>query len=71
MKCLFGEYWKQHTVIPPPWTVVSIIRCCVKHWIAAVSESFKSRKMIDILKILLEDFLDKGGVLFNFALLRY
>ncbi|XP_074101582.1 swt1 RNA endoribonuclease isoform X2 [Cotesia typhae] len=43
MKNLYGETWERHTIIQPPWTVQTVLKCASKHWIAAVSDSFERR----------------------------
>ncbi|KAF7387208.1 hypothetical protein HZH68_012885 [Vespula germanica] len=40
MKNLFGETWEKYTIIKPPWTVLCVLKCSIKHWIAAISEAF-------------------------------
>lgn len=60
MHALYGDSWERHVIIRPPWTVVTVFQCAVKHWIAAVSESFL-RKAEIILKELLQIFREMSG----------
>ncbi|KAH0535413.1 uncharacterized protein LOC123266943 [Cotesia glomerata] len=53
MKNLYGETWERHTIIRPPWTVLTVLKCANKHWIAAVSDSFE-RRAESILKDLVQ-----------------
>lgn len=55
MKNLYGDTWEKYTILRPPWTIVDVLKCAVKHWIAAVSEAF-DRRAEPILKELLEIF---------------
>lgn len=55
MQNLFGDHWEKYTIIRPPWSVTDVLKCAVKHWMAAVSESFL-RRAESILKELLEIF---------------
>ncbi|XP_078040802.1 swt1 RNA endoribonuclease isoform X2 [Augochlora pura] len=57
---LYGASWEEYVIMKPPWTVVTVLQCAIKHWIAAVSESFM-RKAETILKELLQIFRDKSG----------
>ncbi|KZC08401.1 Transcriptional protein SWT1 [Dufourea novaeangliae] len=57
---LYGQSWEKHVIIRPPWTTVTVLQCAIKHWIAAVSESF-SRKAETILKELLQIFKTTCG----------
>lgn len=41
MKNLFNAHWEKYILIKPPWTVNTVLKCAIKHWIAAVNESFK------------------------------
>ena len=52
MHSLYGESWEKRVIIRPPWTVITVLQCAIKHWIAAISESFM-RKAEAILKELL------------------
>ncbi|OAD53425.1 Transcriptional protein SWT1, partial [Eufriesea mexicana] len=36
MYTLYGESWEKYVVIRPPWTTVTVLKCAVKHWIAAI-----------------------------------
>ncbi|XP_011135656.1 transcriptional protein SWT1 isoform X2 [Harpegnathos saltator] len=38
----FGEEWETYVIIKPPWTVVTALKCIVKHWIAAINGSFQT-----------------------------
>ncbi|XP_026299733.1 transcriptional protein SWT1 [Apis mellifera] len=55
MHTLYGDSWEKYVIIKPPWTTVTVLQCAVKHWIAAISESFE-RKAEIILKELLQIF---------------
>ncbi|XP_043248573.1 transcriptional protein SWT1 isoform X1 [Colletes gigas] len=57
---LYGDTWQKYVIIKPPWTVITVLQCALKHWIAAVSESFL-RKAEDILRELLQIFKDVSG----------
>ncbi|XP_076649695.1 swt1 RNA endoribonuclease isoform X1 [Halictus rubicundus] len=60
MHALYGDSWERHVIIRPPWTVVTVFQCAIKHWIAAVSESFL-RKAEVVVKELLQIFRDMSG----------
>ncbi|CAL7939993.1 unnamed protein product [Xylocopa violacea] len=60
MHALYGESWEKHVLIKPPWTTITVLQCAIKHWIAAVSESFH-RKAEVILKDLLQIFKSSSG----------
>ncbi|XP_046833779.1 transcriptional protein SWT1-like isoform X4 [Vespa crabro] len=62
MKNLFGETWEKYTIIKPPWTILCVLKCAIKHWIAAISDAF-DRQAEHLLKELLEIFrtMPKGG----------
>ncbi|XP_035728907.1 transcriptional protein SWT1-like isoform X4 [Vespa mandarinia] len=62
MKNLFGETWEKYTIIKPPWTILCVLKCAIKHWIAAISDAF-DRQAENLLKELLEIFrtMPKGG----------
>lgn len=60
MYTLYGESWDKYVVVKPPWTAASVLKCAVKHWIAAISESFQ-RKAEVILKELFEIFENATG----------
>nr|XP_050861603.1 transcriptional protein SWT1-like isoform X7 [Vespula vulgaris] len=55
MKNLFGENWETYTIVKPPWTVLCVLKCAIKHWIAAISEAF-DKQAEHLLKELLEIF---------------
>ncbi|XP_033340043.1 swt1 RNA endoribonuclease isoform X2 [Megalopta genalis] len=57
---LYGGSWEKHVIVEPPWTAVTVLQCAIKHWIAAVSESFQ-RKGEAVLKELLQIFRDRSG----------
>lgn len=59
MSALYGESWEKYVILKPPWTVVTVLQCAVKHWIAAVSESFRREAEV-ILKELLQIFKDRS-----------
>ncbi|XP_011863191.1 PREDICTED: transcriptional protein SWT1-like [Vollenhovia emeryi] len=57
MSQIFGEAeWKIYVIIKPPWTTVTALKCAIKHWIAAINESFERRAEY-LLKELLEAFV--------------
>ncbi|XP_070164450.1 transcriptional protein SWT1 [Polyergus mexicanus] len=63
MSEIYGEAeWKLYVIIKPPWTIVTALKCAIKHWIAAINESFQ-RCAEYILKELLQGFeyLPVGG----------
>nr|XP_012138149.1 PREDICTED: transcriptional protein SWT1 isoform X1 [Megachile rotundata] len=60
MHALYGDSWEKYVIIKPPWTTVTVLQCAIKHWIAAVSESFL-RRAETILKELLEIFKETSG----------
>ncbi|KOX69394.1 Transcriptional protein SWT1, partial [Melipona quadrifasciata] len=39
MCALYGTSWEKYVILKPPWTVVTVLQCAVKHWIAAVIEN--------------------------------
>ncbi|KAL6442894.1 hypothetical protein ACFW04_002740 [Cataglyphis niger] len=56
MSEIYGEVeWKLYVIIKPPWSVVTALKCAIKHWIAAINESFQ-RYAEHILKELLQVF---------------
>ncbi|EFN66674.1 Uncharacterized protein C1orf26 [Camponotus floridanus] len=56
MSEIYGEAeWKFYIIIKPPWTTVTALKCAIKHWIAAINESFH-RRAEHILKELLLAF---------------
>lgn len=55
MKKLYDETWEKYVIIKPPWTVTCVLKCAIKHWIAATSEVF-DRDALNFLKELLEMF---------------
>nr|XP_031846667.1 uncharacterized protein LOC116433086 [Nomia melanderi] len=60
MHGLYGELWENYVIIKPPWTAVTVLQCAIKHWIAAVNESFL-RKAELVLKELLQIFKNTSG----------
>ncbi|XP_053970494.1 transcriptional protein SWT1 isoform X1 [Hylaeus volcanicus] len=60
MHALYGEPWEKYAIVKPPWTIINVLQCAIKHWIAAVSESFL-RKGENVLKELLQLFRDTSG----------
>ncbi|XP_014237391.1 transcriptional protein SWT1-like [Trichogramma pretiosum] len=58
MNILFGDGWESHVIIRPPWSVIDALKCALKHWMAAVSESFTRKtestlkELFDCLKII-------------------
>lgn len=65
MRTLYGESWEKYVIIKPPWTIITVLQCAIKHWIAAVSESF-IRRAEATLKELLQIFKDTSGKFINF-----
>ncbi|XP_043514148.1 transcriptional protein SWT1 isoform X1 [Frieseomelitta varia] len=59
MGALYGASWEKYVILKPPWTVETVLQCAVKHWIAAVSESFRREAEV-ILKELLQIFKDRS-----------
>ncbi|XP_043286285.1 transcriptional protein SWT1 [Venturia canescens] len=55
MQNLYNDTWEKYVFIKPPWSVYGVLRCAIKHWIAAVSDSF-TKKAENLLKELLEAF---------------
>ncbi|KYQ55450.1 Uncharacterized protein C1orf26 [Trachymyrmex zeteki] len=56
MSEIYGEAeWKVYVIIKPPWNTVTALKCAIKHWIAAISESFQRRAEC-FLKELLDAF---------------
>ncbi|XP_012287331.1 transcriptional protein SWT1 [Orussus abietinus] len=53
MQKLYGDLWEKYTIIKPPWSCVDVLKCALKHWIAAVGESFL-RRAESLLKDLLQ-----------------
>lgn len=53
MRNLFGDGWERYTIIRPPWSTVDVLKCAIKHWMAAVSESF-----MRIADLILKELLD-------------
>lgn len=61
----YGEAeWKIYVIIKPPWTMITALKCAIKHWIAAINESFQRRAEY-ILKELQDAFLHVPGILIN------
>ncbi|KYN17127.1 Uncharacterized protein C1orf26 like protein [Trachymyrmex cornetzi] len=57
MSEIYGEAeWQIYVIIKPPWTTVTALKCAIKHWIAAISESFQRRDAERLLKELLDTF---------------
>lgn len=68
MRELYGESWEKYVVIKPPWTAVTVLHCAIKHWIAAISESFL-RRAEPILKELMQEFKRISGNFDNFVII--
>ncbi|XP_044014421.1 transcriptional protein SWT1 [Aphidius gifuensis] len=49
LKNLYNHHWEKYVLIKPPWTINTVLKCAIKHWIAAVNESF-IRKGENIIK---------------------
>ncbi|XP_015191410.1 PREDICTED: transcriptional protein SWT1-like isoform X2 [Polistes dominula] len=62
MKKLYDESWEKYVIVKPPWTIMCVLKCAIKHWIAATSEVF-DREALNLLKELSEMFKEfsKGG----------
>ncbi|XP_011053812.1 PREDICTED: transcriptional protein SWT1 [Acromyrmex echinatior] len=57
MSEIYGEAeWHVYVIIKPPWTTITALKCAIKHWIAAISESFQRRDAECLLKELLDTF---------------
>jgi len=62
MSEIYGEAeWKIYVAIKPPWTTVTALKCAIKHWIAAINESFQ-RRAEHVLKELLDAFVHIPGI---------
>lgn len=62
MSEIYGETeWKIYVIIKPPWTIITALKCAIKHWIAAINESFQRRAEY-ILKELLDTFTYIPGI---------
>lgn len=62
MSEIYGEAeWKVYVIIKPPWNTVTALKCAIKHWIAAISESFQRRAEC-FLKELLDAFEHTPGI---------
>ncbi|XP_046735272.1 transcriptional protein SWT1 isoform X2 [Diprion similis] len=51
MEKLFGENWERHAIIQPPWSVIDVLKCTSKHWIAAISDAFVRRAETVVMKL--------------------
>ncbi|KAJ8668678.1 hypothetical protein QAD02_010341 [Eretmocerus hayati] len=62
MENLFGSRWEMHVIIRPPWTVKTVLKCAIKHWMAAVSEAFarKAEPMLRDLQVCINSTPDEG-----------
>ncbi|XP_012257313.2 transcriptional protein SWT1 isoform X1 [Athalia rosae] len=40
MENLYEKNWEKHTIVQPPWSVMDVLKCATKHWIAAISNAF-------------------------------
>ncbi|XP_012060914.1 PREDICTED: transcriptional protein SWT1 [Atta cephalotes] len=56
MSEIYGEAWHVYVIIKPPWTTVTALKCAIKHWIAAINESFQRRDVERLFKELLDSF---------------
>jgi len=62
MSEIYGEAeWKIYVAIKPPWTIITALKCAIKHWIAAINESFQ-RRAEHVLKELLDAFVHIPGI---------
>ncbi|XP_031784912.1 transcriptional protein SWT1 isoform X2 [Nasonia vitripennis] len=43
MEGLFGNRWEMHCIVRPPWSILTVLKCALKHWMAVVSDSFTRR----------------------------
>lgn len=69
MEVLYGESWEKYVIMKPPWTAITVLQCAIKHWMAAVSESFR-RKAVFILKEFLQIFKNVSGNFINFVSMK-
>ncbi|XP_032663477.1 transcriptional protein SWT1 isoform X2 [Odontomachus brunneus] len=62
MSEIYGPEWETYVIIKPPWNIVTVLKCIIKHWIAAINESFHryaeltTRELLEIF-----DHLPVGG----------
>lgn len=64
MSDIYGPDWEMFVIIKPPWTIITALKCAIKHWIAAISESFQKRHSVFILKELLQAFEYLPGIIY-------
>lgn len=62
MSEVYGEAWHVYVIIKPPWTTVTALKCAIKHWIAAINESFQRRDVERLFKELLDTFEHTPGI---------
>lgn len=66
---IYGELeWKIYVFIKPPWTIITALKCAVKHWIAAINESFQ-RHAENNLKDLLYAFENTPSIYYTHLIL--
>ena len=67
MEELFGNRWELHVIVRPPWSIDGVLKCALKHWMAAVNESFTRRteRMLRDLQECIHDSPDGGRKLQN------
>lgn len=58
---IYGSDWETYVIIKPPWTIVTVLKCVIKHWIAAMNESFQQYAEL-IPRELLEIFEHLPGI---------
>lgn len=62
MSDIYGEAeWQIYVIIKPPWNTISALKCAIKHWIAAINESFQKHAQ-HILQQLLGAFVYIPGI---------
>lgn len=64
MEKLYGIDWKKYTIVTPPWSVMDVLKCASKHWIAAISDAFHKDAQSLIAK-LNEMFTNAPSAFFN------
>lgn len=55
MEEIYGPQWEMFVIIKPPWTITTALKCVIKHWIAAINESFEQHVEF-LVRELLESF---------------
>ena len=59
MHNVFDKDWEKVIALKPPWTLIDILTCLLKHWISVISFTLtsESKFLIETLK----DFFSKFG----------